>query len=458
MYMYEFYPYFTNDGSVGLFSPSDDDIYHSTYGAASEAYEKFIFPAELDRYFYNNNEIKILDICFGIGYNSKSFLNYFLNFKKKFLVNKKTLSEYNEKIYTDNVNIQNYNDSTDTNNKINQKNILYSAKIYSDNNSNKIAIQPATWFNNFKIYIKAIDTDKTLAYLSPFINSKSAPPKNYKLPFKNESIQKLLLKRTGNDNKIQKSLIMYPDELNIIILNKIIESNPDILSNSDIETLLSNKKFRKYFNASICSLFNFYKIQGGNYTRKWQLNAFLHNIYYKYISKRHKKVFNSLLYKNFNFELKIKDARAELKDDTNSYNLIFLDAFTPAKCPCLWTLDFFKLLYNHLEANGMIFTYSNSAAVRNAFLNAGFSVGKIYNESAGKFMGTLATKNCDLIKYPLSEYDLGLIKTRAGIFYRDENLTALNEAILDRHKTEVENSSLISSSKYIKQNKTKGNK
>ena len=46
--MYELYPYFTNDGSVGLFSPEADDIYHSTYGALSEAYEKFILPANFD--------------------------------------------------------------------------------------------------------------------------------------------------------------------------------------------------------------------------------------------------------------------------------------------------------------------------------------------------------------------------------------------------------------------------
>ena len=82
--MYELYPYFTNDGSVGLYSPKDDDIYHSTYGALTEAYEKFILPANFDEYFKNNNEIKILDICFGIGYNTKSFLNYFFEkFQKK---------------------------------------------------------------------------------------------------------------------------------------------------------------------------------------------------------------------------------------------------------------------------------------------------------------------------------------------------------------------------------------
>ena len=76
--MYKLYPYFTNDGSVGLFSPDADDIYHSTYGALTEAYEKFILPAEFEKYFAKHDEIKILDICFGIGYNTKSFLNYFL--------------------------------------------------------------------------------------------------------------------------------------------------------------------------------------------------------------------------------------------------------------------------------------------------------------------------------------------------------------------------------------------
>lgn len=70
-------------------------------------------------------------------------------------------------------------------------------------------------------------------------------------------------------------------------------------------------------------------------------------------------------------------------------------------------------------------------------------------------MGTVAVKNKSLIKHELSEYDLGLLKTKAGIFYRDENLTALNEAIINSHKIEVEKSNLISSSRYIKSYKTR---
>ena len=88
--MYELHPYFTNDGSVGLYSPEADDIYHSSYGALSEAYEKFIIPAELDKFLENNLEIKVLDICFGIGYNTKSFLNFiFEKFSEKNISDKK---------------------------------------------------------------------------------------------------------------------------------------------------------------------------------------------------------------------------------------------------------------------------------------------------------------------------------------------------------------------------------
>ena len=79
--MQEFYPYFTNDGSPGLYSPKVDDIYHSTHGALTEAYEKFILPANLIEYFEKNNNVKVLDICYGIGYNTKSFLNFYFEIK-----------------------------------------------------------------------------------------------------------------------------------------------------------------------------------------------------------------------------------------------------------------------------------------------------------------------------------------------------------------------------------------
>ena len=70
--------YYTKDGSVGLYDCKTEDIYHSVYGAYSEAYDKFILPSDIASYLSKNNKIKVLDLCYGIGYNTKSFLNYFL--------------------------------------------------------------------------------------------------------------------------------------------------------------------------------------------------------------------------------------------------------------------------------------------------------------------------------------------------------------------------------------------
>ena len=408
--MYELYPYFTNDGSVGLFSPSADDIYHSTYGALTEAYEKFILPSNINNFLKNNSEIKILDICFGIGYNSKSFLNYFLDFL------------YTETIGTDKIKGI---DKIDTDNK------------------------------KYKIYIHALDNDKNLAYLSPFFISNNKKIKNNELSFNQEKIKRMLSRKVKQKYKLK-------EEVNILLLKRILDQ-------IDEETIqiLNNKKYNQFFDRNIINLFKFLKIQECKYTLFRLLNVFLHNIYYKYISKGYKKALKALKFIDFDFNLEIDDARQSLQRDNILYNYIFLDAFTPTKCPCLWTVDFLRLLYSHLEDGGIILTYSNSAQVRNAFINAGFTVGKIYSESSKKFTGTVALKNnSDLEKLifdhknnnlvkisELSEYDLGLIKTKAGIFYRDENLSLDNEAIIKAHEREVLNSNLLSSSKFIKEYK-----
>ena len=393
--MYEFYPYFTNDGSVGLYSPDVDDIYHSTYGALSEAYEKFIMPADFENYFKKNNEIKILDICFGIGYNTKSFINNFIK------------------------NI--YNDTIDTNN------IIYSDKIHTNN-------------AKYKISIHAIDLDKNLALMSPFFITDKKLLLN-QIDFNNEGINKLLSKRTTPTYKFEK-------ETNIIFLHMLKN-----YLNDDILSILLSKKYSKYFCKGIIDYYRFLCLDRYKLTPLSCINTFLHNIYYRYVSKCHKRALNCLKNVDFIFKLSIEDARQAIQNDNNIYNYIFLDAFTPTKCPCLWSVDFFKLLYKHLDDNGMILTYSNSALVRNAFLNAGFFIGK--NIINGKSQGTIATKNKSLIKNELSEFDLGLIKTKAGIFYRDQYLNASNSDIEVSRKLDVKNSLLISASKYLKENKEK---
>ena len=465
--MYEIHPYFTNDGSVGLFSPEADDIYHSTYGALAEAYEKFVIPADLEKYFQNNTQIKVLDICFGIGYNTKSFLNFLLekniiNFQnknqkkqKKFL----TLKQNNATIYTNNTvkqicNDELYSNNTNYNDEVYGNNILIepqeqyahesaasSEALYSNN---ILAENSACKAQNNKIFIKAIDTDAKLFYFSPFFRQGLEKDKKYNnIDFNYEKINKLLKSNFEQKYKLK-------NEVNLFIFKNIIEKLPEIFDDIVFEGILTSKKYSVFFDHRFIALYKLLKNNQCKYGFFTGLNAFLHNIYYRYISNRYKKALNALCMNDLIFEPEVNDARVSIKNDKNIYNLIFLDAFTPAKCPALWSLEFFKLLFEHLDEDGMILTYSNSAAVRNAMINAGFFVGKIYNEKINKFTGTIAVKKKSLIKYELSEYDLGLINSRAGIFYRDENLDLVNEAIIKAHENEVKTSDKISSSKFIK--------
>ena len=415
--MSEFQPYFTLDGSVGLYSKGFNDIYHSATGALTEAYEKFIYPVNFD-ILLKNNDIKVLDICYGIGYNTKSFLNfifenYFLKKNKKFSLHANT---HIVSIYTNNIPCKNIT-NTDT--------------IHGDNIFQKI-------------YIKAVDNDKFLTFLSPFIKTGEKNIKNENLDFDYKNIQKYL----ENDRNILRPKI-HPI-INFLIFEKIARNLPDFLSDEELASILDNKKYKAYFSPEIINLYKFYQNQWYKFKDKAADSLFLHNIYYQYISNRYKKSLKQYKLNDVQFEIKNEDARKIIKEDTNQYDLIFLDAFSPQKCPCLWSYEFFCELYKHLADNGMLLTYSKSASIRAAMLEAGFAIGKIYNEREKDFTGTIAVKNKALIKHPLSEFDFGLLKTRAGIFYRDENLTGQNEAINERRKFEVENSSRISSSHYKK--------
>ncbi len=69
----------TEDNSTGLYDNSLNEIFHSKSGALREAYDKFINPV-LNCGLNLNDKISVLDICFGIGYNSKALLSKTNNF------------------------------------------------------------------------------------------------------------------------------------------------------------------------------------------------------------------------------------------------------------------------------------------------------------------------------------------------------------------------------------------
>ncbi len=63
----------TNDGSFSLHSDHFKEDFHDLEGAATEANTKFLGPAQL-KTFKNIHELRVLDICVGLGYNTACIL------------------------------------------------------------------------------------------------------------------------------------------------------------------------------------------------------------------------------------------------------------------------------------------------------------------------------------------------------------------------------------------------
>lgn len=340
---------FTADKSTGLYNNIVGDVYHSIYGALEEAEEKFIAPLDFINNYYCKPEIRVLDICYGIGYNTKAFLKKILQTNYK---------------------------------------------------------------GNIKIDI--LEYDKNLVTISPFIK----------------------------DNLFNT----YP-EVSYILSASLIN---EVYNNRDtIKSIMSDKYNYKFFEPFYRNLVKQFYYFGYNYKPQNKNNSFLHNIYYHCISQRHK-----IPVKHFKFnKIKIKpyfdDARITVQTLKVQYDIIFLDAFTPSKLPTLWSLHFFKELYRLINEDGMLVTYSNSAAVRHAMIDAGFCVGKIL-DNAGRNSGTVAAKRIELIENKLSDYDIGLLETSAGIYYLDENLEKPAKKILDEHLNRKKHLNLKSSTQYKK--------
>ena len=60
----------TQDGSYSLRSNFFKENFHSLKGALNETQTKFIVPSDLKR--FKKKSLNVLDLCFGLGYNSAS--------------------------------------------------------------------------------------------------------------------------------------------------------------------------------------------------------------------------------------------------------------------------------------------------------------------------------------------------------------------------------------------------
>ncbi len=121
-----------------------------------------------------------------------------------------------------------------------------------------------------------------------------------------------------------------------------------------------------------------------------------------------------------------KDNSLEIKENSNDYcndkyDAVFLAPFSPGVSPELYTIEFISGIKSLLKNEGMLLTYTSSAAVRYAMINSGLHVGE--GPSFGRSGGTIASPSLNNIEKPLSTRDERMIAlTDAGIPFRDFEL------------------------------------
>ncbi|ADG12907.1 protein of unknown function DUF752 [Methanocaldococcus infernus ME] len=171
---------------------------------------------------------------------------------------------------------------------------------------------------------------------------------------------------------------------------------------------------------------------------------FLNKLGYSYKSK----------YKNI--ILDVADAR---KINLYNYDIIFHDAFSPKRDPTLYTYNFLKKLYSHLNKEGVLVSYSSSIPFRRALVESNYII--VERKSPERKRGiTLAYKEKST-EERINEVDERLIALSINsIPYIDKNLSWSREKIKEyreKIKREIKNE-LIKKNIYIPTKKIRAGK
>ncbi|MBD2022667.1 hypothetical protein H6F43_21010 [Leptolyngbya sp. FACHB-36] len=136
-----------------------------------------------------------------------------------------------------------------------------------------------------------------------------------------------------------------------------------------------------------------------------------------------------------NARLLLGDARQTIQSvAAGEMDAIFLDPFSPPRCPQLWTIEFLALVARCLKHTGRLATYSCAASVRSALVAADVRIGST-PPVGRRAPGTVASfEAIDLP--PLSQQEDEHLRTRAAIPYRDPTLSDSAIKILERRQME----------------------
>ena len=178
------------------------------------------------------------------------------------------------------------------------------------------------------------------------------------------------------------------------------------------------------------------------------------------------KIFNSL-YSDFKYEeqsYKCNILWGEAREKINNipsdikFDLIYLDGFSPPKCPQVWSVEFLFKVAQKLNNQGYLITYSSSAAVRKTLRNFGLNIFNIIPKSLSEKLwsnGTMAIKNFDENKFinnlyfrKLSQMEEEHLLTKASVPYRDPNLDSKTKDIIQVRLKEQFLSNLMTSKEW----------
>ncbi|MGB7443154.1 MAG: MnmC family methyltransferase [Coleofasciculaceae cyanobacterium] len=150
-------------------------------------------------------------------------------------------------------------------------------------------------------------------------------------------------------------------------------------------------------------------------------------------------------------QLLLGDARITIQKLSQSNwkaDAIFLDPFSPRRCPQLWTIEFISQLANCCDTTGRLATYSCAAAIRTALLRAGFKIAETPAVDSRQ-PGTIASwQDIDLPLLPKKV--LEHLQTHASVPYRDPQLSDLAPVIWQRRQLEQQSSQLEPTSHWKK--------
>ena len=148
--------------------------------------------------------------------------------------------------------------------------------------------------------------------------------------------------------------------------------------------------------------------------------------------------------------LRLGDARRLLPEllDTlvGRCDLVLLDAFSPQRCPQLWSLEFLEQLVRLLRPDGRLLTYSSAAAVRRCLQDLGLELRAIRPPASEpeRWSAGTAASFTPLVPHPslrpLEPFEREHLASRAGVPYRDPSGTATAAEILERRRREQEQS------------------